>query len=66
MKKIHGDNFWGNGRGRHVTIKNARSVIFFSSNFQKQTVGVDRIFKNMKKIMKEYGLKMYHSQDINL
>ena len=31
MKKIHGGNFLENGRGRHVTIKNARSAkkIFF-------------------------------------
>ena len=32
MKKIHGGNFLENGRGRHVTIKNARSA---KKNFKK-------------------------------
>ena len=31
-----------------------------------KNVRVNRAFQNIKKLLKEYGLKMYHSQDISL
>ena len=31
-----------------------------------KNVRVNRAFQNIKKLLKEYGLKMYHSHDISL
>ena len=41
----------------------SQQKIFFKIS---EIVGVDRRFRNMEKVIKEYGLKMYHSQDIDL